>query len=100
MKELEKINPDALEVKTEVAIKKVLSVVPLKRHPGHTIWECNLQTGLVVPAEYKSEHVEFTGKIVKTLIAKDNCIYGSALNYKSAGKHFTKRLNRQLASDL
>jgi hypothetical protein len=85
-------------------------------YKGHTMFEINCQTGEIIPAEYKSERIEFVdeydihdmmfssltgkkpqslGKIpkkVKDIDCKENCLYVPALNLKTARIKFIKHL--------
>ncbi len=80
--------------------KKLLGTT--QRHKGHTMWEINCGTGTIVPAEYDEERIEFvpnidlitgeqrgtTPKAIRDIICKENCVYISSLNKKTAVKKY------------
>lgn len=74
-------------------------VARIEPHPGHTVWEFNLDTGEIVEAQFKSVSIESvaigkglnqTGNstVRKTIEPKGNCLYCSALNKKNAIRKF------------
>ena len=84
----------------------------IKPKKGHTLWEINLQTGNIKPAEYEEVNLQINdfgpqlnmhlqmaviGKAIPAkeiknkLITKPDCIYISALNIQNAAKKFAKR---------
>lgn len=84
----------------------------IKPHPGHTVFEINLENGDVKAAEYEEVNMQVNDfgpqvnihlqaavigtvipakEIKKKLITKQNCIYISALNIQNAAKKFAKR---------
>lgn len=76
--------------------KKLLGqIIPFK---GHTLFEINCATGEIVEPEYKVEAIKYesaiSGSIRKSrsVIVKENCLYISCLNKKSARKKFLKYL--------
>lgn len=65
----------------------------IKPHPGHTVWEFNLETGEIQEAQFKSVSVESfaphkQNTVRKTIEPKGNCLYCSALNKKNAIRKF------------
>lgn len=65
--------------------KLFASIVPYK---GHTLFEINCTTGEIVPAEYEDVTADFDGKVRRKVIVKDNSLYISCLNKKSAAKKY------------
>ena len=84
----------------------------IKQHPGHTVFEINIETGDVTPAKYEEVNLQVndfdkpinihlqaavigqvitTQEIRKKLITKPNCIYISALNIQNAAKKIAKQ---------
>jgi len=84
----------------------------IKQQKGHTVFEINLETGDIKPAEFEqvdlylhdinkqlNMHVQMAviGTVVsshevkKKLTTKPNCIYISALNIQNAAKKFAKK---------
>lgn len=76
------------------------------RHRGHIMYEIDCSSGEVSEAEYAEEravivpHINIITKqqtgidthFVKDIITKENCLYVSALNIKSAKKKYFKWL--------
>lgn len=80
-------------------------VAQMSPHPGHKVWEFDLQTGQINEPKYdrieaKLEPVAMPGKISmraqthKKVIQRDNCLYCSALNKKNAIKKFVPMYER------
>lgn len=84
--------------------KKLLGTT--NRYNGHIVFEINCNNGEIKEAEFENERVEFvpnrcllTGAIIGNspikkmdIICRENCLYISALNKKSALKKFFKHI--------
>lgn len=92
MKELESHIPEEIELRVERQHKKQVDYVgSFIRHNGHTIWQLNLKTQEITPAEFSEEVIDFETKASKRkIIAKPGHWYCSALNIKTAFKKFNK----------
>lgn len=77
-------------------------VAQISPHPGHKVWEFDLQTGQLNEPKYerveaklepvaihsKARPVTMQANTHKKVIQRDNCLYCSALNKKNAIKKF------------
>lgn len=92
MKEFEPNNPEQIELRVEKQHKKAVDFVgSFIKYPGHTVWEINLKSQEITPAEFSEEVVDFTtGAIKRKIIAKPAHWYCSALNKKAAFNKFNK----------
>ena len=88
MNELEIRNPDEISVEQEQK-KELKYMGSTVVHPGHTLFEVNLQTSEIRPAEFDT--VEFgTGR--KVVKVKQDHYYISALNKKNVAKKLLKSI--------
>jgi hypothetical protein len=64
-------------------------------HRGHSLFEINLETGTIEPAECtKTDYVvnkDSSGSTNKKVVMKPDCVYISALNKDNALKKLAKR---------
>lgn len=87
------IEKDVVKATTEQQQEKQKTLIgSIRQHKGHTLWEINLIQGKVEPATFKEEKVLLDGSIKKMVVAKEGCIYVSALNKKTATKKAIKQL--------
>lgn len=77
-------------VKSEV--KFLGSLKPCK---GHTLYELDLRTMLIVEAVFESINAGLNGAVRKKIVVRDNCLYASALNKQNADKKFHKMVGRK-----
>lgn len=97
MKEI-KINlKDQVQVhgQKQVESKKVF-LGSIRKIPGHTLFEFNLDTYELQKAEIKVDVIVNSSTEYKTrtsVIKKENCIYIQALNLKNARKKILKHFN-------
>ncbi len=92
-------NPEKIEIHSQKEIDKeqklVGRIIPYK---GHTLFEINCSTGDIKEAEYKLDAVKYDNAVngsiqkVRKVITKENCLYISCLNKKTAKKKFIKYL--------
>ncbi len=92
-------NPEKIEIHSLKEIDKeqklVGRIVPYK---GHTLFEINCTTGDITEAEYKLDAVKYENVVkgdlqkIRKVITKENCLYISCLNKKTAKKKFIKYL--------
>lgn len=89
---VEKIIPDSqdkMEVVQQVPVttsKLIDSIVPYK---GHILFEIDCSTGEIKEAKYEEINATISGAIKKKVFVKENCLYISCLNKKSALKKYT-----------
>lgn len=63
-------------------------------HNGHTIFEIEIETGLIKEAEYMTDLTFIIGQDVnKRILTREGCFYVSALNKKSALRKYNKGAN-------
>lgn len=60
------------------------------KHNGHTIWQIDLRTQEITPAEFSEEFATIEGGITRNIVKKDNHWYCTALNKKTAFNRFNK----------
>ncbi len=101
---------DKLNVVAEIPIKREQVIGNTTMFKGHTMYEINCTTGEITEAEFKEERAEIvpvydinfgqqigtTTKKVKDILTKENCLYISCLNKKSALKKYIKWLHQKL----
>lgn len=91
MKSLEPENPtpEKPEIFANAEMRKALKLMgPLRVQPGHTLFEFNLKTREIKPAEFETT-LDIKGEnATKRLILKVNCVYKYFLNRKNAEKKF------------
>lgn len=96
--EPENPNPEKTEVFANPEVRKALKLMgPLRARPGHTLFEFNIKTREIKPAEFESTLDMQNDKIIKKLILKTNCVYKYFLNQKNAEEKFIK-FAKQLAA--
>ena len=102
MKELEKQIKEPTEFVDQQEKKTVEKLVARHfPHRNHTMFELDMKTGTMVPAEFEEQDVKYDPKWTKEksigchkkLVIKKDCLYISALNEKNARKHLAKRSN-------
>jgi len=69
--------------------KLVASITP---HKGHTLFEINCTSGEILPAQYESLNADINGAVKRKVLTKENCLYISCLNKKSAQKKYLQWL--------
>lgn len=72
------------------------SIIPYK---GHTLFEISCTSGEIIPAQYEDVIAEYGGKVRKRVIVKENCLYISCLNKKSAAKKYLNWLAERIAQE-
>lgn len=96
MKELDPVlepAKDILQVNAEAPVRKNEIFGQLHPHKGHRVWELNRRTGEVSQATIEETAIiNLDGKVTnnKRVKVKPGYLYLSALNKKSAIKHFIK----------
>ena len=94
-------NPDKLQVVQQVPIKTETLMDSIRPFKGHTLFEIDCSTGNIVAAEYEQIDGLFSGGGVrKKVIIKENCLYISCLNKKSALKKYTAWITDRLMSNI
>jgi len=94
-------NPDKLQVVQQVPVKTETLVDSIRPFRGHTLFEIDCSTGNIVAAEYEQIDGLFSGTGVrKKVIIKENCLYISCLNKKSALKKYTAWMADRLMSNI
>ena len=92
-------NPDKLQVVQQVPVKTETMIDSIHPHKGHTLFEINCSTGEITPAKYEQIDGLFSGDGVrKKVFIKENCLYISCLNKKSALKKYTAWIADRLMS--
>lgn len=93
------LNQENIEVHSQKEIDKEQKLVSrIVQYKGHTLFEINCTTGEIGEPEYKVDAVDFAsaakGEIRKArkVVTKENCLYISCLNKKTAKKKFIKYL--------
>ncbi len=85
--------PDKLEVVQQIPVKSEKLVGKITPFKGHTLFEINCSTGEIIPATYEEISVGFKSAAAKKkVLTKENCLYISCLNIKSAKKKYFKWL--------
>ncbi len=77
------------------AQKLLESITPYK---GHTLFEINTGTGVIIPAVYEAVVSQFNGVKRKKVLVKENCLYISCLNKKSAAKKYLKWIAERIGT--
>ena len=96
MLEGNKVNEQIEESIKKEQQKEAKKLTTIKPHKGHTLFEVEISTGDIREAEFEKTDIAYEdvqkGKNLsrKKVIAKDGCIYVSALNRKNV----IKKLNR------
>jgi desulfoferrodoxin (superoxide reductase-like protein) len=96
-KELELTVKDKIEVSIEQEQKfQQKHIGSIHPHRGHTLFEVNLATGEIEPAEFQQQDYVVGSDINsgggrKKVIMKPDCVYISALNKRNALKKFMNR---------
>ena len=94
-------SPDKLQVVQQVPIKTETMVDSIRPFKGHTLFEIDCSTGEITPAKYERIDGVFSGDGVrKKVLIKENCLYISCLNKKSALKKYTAWMTDRLMSTL
>lgn len=97
MKEFDLVNKDQTKISKEAEIKKENQYLGShKMKKGHTLFEINTITGEIFVAEYQTKDVvigsDGTTSKRKSVMAKENCIYMSALNVKNLKRKLSKKI--------
>lgn len=90
--------PEAVEIADVKPVKKELKFLgSLRPHRGHTLYEIDIARETVTEATFESVTATYTGeRVSKRVIAKEGCVYISALNRKNAAKKYlTFMINRK-----
>ena len=91
MKELNSHIKEEIKVHAQKQVEKRRKHIgSLITHSGHKIWQLNLKTQEISPAEFSDEYANINGTITRNIIKKDNYWYVSALNKQNAFKQFNK----------
>lgn len=71
--------------------KKKAYLGSLRRHPGQTVFQMNIRTGIILPAEFSETTAHLrTGQIIKKILIKEDTVYCVAINESNASKKFMK----------
>lgn len=93
-------NPDKLQVVQQVPVKTETMIDSIRPHKGHTLFEINCSTGNITAANFEEIDGLFSGGVRKKVIVKENCLYISCLNKKSALKKYTAWIADRLMSNI
>lgn len=88
--------PDRLQIVAQVPAKTQKLINQIIPHKGHVLFEINPITGKCKLAEYESIDAKLNGGISRKVVAKDGCVYVSALNKKNALIKFFKMVSKQM----
>lgn len=66
--------------------------------PGQKVWQIDLRTQEITPAEYSEEFANIDGSITRNIIRKELFWYCCALNKKNAMKRFNKMAQKVLTN--
>jgi hypothetical protein len=95
MKELENRSKDKMEISVQKKQQKEKELIgKLIPHPGHRVWEINIDTLEVEEAKYEQKHTFIFGQNNnREIIVRKGFAYIAALNKKSALKKYVKGEN-------
>lgn len=93
-------SPDKLQVVQQVPVKTETLVDSIQPFKGHTLFEIDCSTGNIVVAKYEEINATLHGGTKKKIIIKENCLYISCLNKKSALKKYTAWMADRLMSNI
>ncbi|MBP9720571.1 MAG: hypothetical protein KBD02_04850 [Bacteroides sp.] len=93
-------NPDKLQVVQQAPVKTETLMDSIRPFKGHTLFEINCSTGNIIAAEYEEINATLHGGVKKKVIIKENCLYISCLNKKSALKKYTAWITDRLMSNI
>ena len=93
-------SPDKLQVVQQVPVRTETMVDSITPHKGHTLFEIDCSTGNIVAANFEEIDGLFSGGVRKKVIVKENCLYISCLNKKSALKKYTVWVTDRLMSNI
>lgn len=88
---------DNIHAVAEIPAKTQKIFDSVTQFKGHTMFEINCTTGKIIPAVYEEITASITGEVKKKILTKENCLYISCLNKKSASKKFLKWLMQKRA---
>lgn len=101
MKQIDQVildEQDKMEIVAQApheAQKLLESITPYK---GHTLFEINTGTGIIAPATYDDIISQLDGRVRKKVLVKENCLYISCLNKKSAAKKYLKWIAERIGA--
>lgn len=94
-------SPDKIQVAQQVPVKTETLVDTIRPHKGHTLFEIDCSTGEINAAKYEQIDGVFSGVGVrKKVLIKENCLYISCLNKKTALKKYTAWITDRLMSNI
>ena len=101
MKETELIGQDDPKALIEIPVLKEQKLVRrIVKKRGHTLFELDLTTGLINPAEYESVNIVYNANTnikagtTSKVIIRENCYYECALNMKNVKKRLIKLMSK------
>jgi len=87
-------NQDKQEVKAVAPIRKSTTLMrKLRPQRGQICFELDMNTGVVQPAEIKSQSVNLSGKVSKDIVVRKGCLYILAINKKNAFRKFKNAID-------
>lgn len=93
--------PDKMQVVQQVPVKTEKLVGSITPHKGHTLFEIDCSNGEIKPAKYESIDGLFNGNgCRKRVLVKENCLYVSCLNKKSAYKKYAAWIADRVALNI
>ena len=94
-------SPDKMQVAQQVPVKTETLVDTIRPHKGHTLFEIDCSTGEINAAKYEQIDGVFSGEGVrKKVLIKENCLYISCLNKKTALKKFTAWVTNRIMNNI
>jgi len=90
MKELQENKIDKIEIANYQQATSFQKIGSLLRYPGQTVFEMDLNTGKIAPAEFKEVRAHLDNSIHWILHMKSGCIYCCAINESNAARKFIK----------
>ena len=94
-------DPDKMQVVQPIPVKTEKLLDRITPYKGHTLFEIDCTTGEITEAKYEEINARFDGGgVKKKVLVKDNCLYISCLNKKSALKKYTNWMTDRLMQTL
>ncbi len=89
------LQPDEIIMSKQNEAKKTLKYLgKVKLHKGMILFQINVGTSLITPAEIDESVIDLKGGIRRKVVIKENCLYAPAINIKNAERKFLKMLSR------
>lgn len=91
------ISSDQIKVHASKQIEKQkLFLGKLKRHPGQTVYELNVETGKISPVVFDQTKILLNGEVHHEIIHKEDSLYTVAINVENAKRKFRKQIENLL----